>query len=444
MFNDFHAEVFSWIRGALLVLFLINFTVFLQNKNKLFLFYSLYLLCIFLYFLKPIVPYFLVDFYTYCNYSILYLSFVFYVQFARILISTKRKLPAWDVYFVLEIKVLLVFVVLIPLVHFLFGAHVYRLIVFVFSVLIALFSIISYFALAKVKGRNVGYFIFGSVTFLLLGNVSTFSRVLIGNEEMIALGIEPMIFTYVGALIDAFVFTFIMGRIFVQIVEKKSVFKVQYLLKQKEAAELKMTALQSQMNPHFLFNSLNSINNFVLKNNIDEASEYITSFSKLIRQILANSERSEITLAEELELLEVYIGLEKVRISGGFEFVKSIDPQLNLNSISVPPLFLQPFIENSIWHGLVDKKGKKRIELKLLKQGAYIHMTIEDNGIGIKNSRKQKKKLLTKKKFFGATATEKRIKLLYDSSDVFISINDLENKDKQGTIVKLIFPLKTS
>jgi LytS/YehU family sensor histidine kinase len=261
---------------------------------------------------------------------------------------------------------------------------------------------------------------------------------------MIALGIEPMIFTYIGALIDAFVFTFIMGRIFVQIVEKKSVFKVQYLLKQKEAAELKMTALQSQMNPHFLFNSLNSINNFVLKNNIDEASEFITSFSKLIRKILANSERSEITLAEELELLEVYIGLEKIRISGGFEFVKSIDPELNLKAISVPPLFLQPFIENSIWHGLVDKKGKKRIELKLKKQGAYIYMTIEDNGIGIENSIKQKKKLFTKKKFFGATATEKRIKLLYNSSDVVIRINDLGNKDKQGTLVELIFPLKTS
>ncbi|MFC2109680.1 sensor histidine kinase [Bacteroidota bacterium] len=330
-----------------------------------------------------------------------------------------------------------------PFVHYWFGSEIYRFVVFVFSICITIFTFCSYFSIAKVKGRNVGFFIFGSSIYLLLGNVSTFSRVFIGEEKMLELGIEPMLFTYFGALIDALVFTFIMGRIFVQIVEKKTEFKIQYLLKQKEAAELKMTALQSQMNPHFLFNSLNSINNFVLKNNIEQASDYITSFSKLIRKILANSERSEITLAEELELLEVYVGLEKARISGGFDFVKIIDPDLNLNNISVPPLFLQPFIENSIWHGIVTKDGQKKIELKIVKQGNFVKTTIEDNGIGIEKSKEQKKELLAKKKFFGATATEKRVKLLYDSTDVEISIDDLSSENKTGTRVKLIFPLKT-
>jgi len=442
MFDDFHSEVFSWIRGGLLVLFIINITVYLQNRKTLFLYYSLYLFFVFLYFLKPIVPQFLEFFYQYFNYSLLYLSFVFYVDFARVLISTKKKIPKWDRFFVLEKRGLLLFVILAPMIQYYLGHKIYMFTVFAFSSVLNVFSVVAYFAISRVKGRNVEYFIIGSLSFLILGNVSTYSKILYGHDEMLAIGVEPMLFTYLGVLFEALVFTYIMGRIFKQIEEKKTEFKIQYVLKQKEAAELKMTALRSQMNPHFLFNSLNSINNFVLKNKPEEASDYITSFSKLIRKILNNSERMYITLAEELEVLEVYVDLERTRVYGGFEFVKKIDERLVLEDIKVPPLFLQPYIENSIWHGLVDKVGNKKIELELIKNDAFLTISIRDNGIGLSNSLKQKKQVLPKRKFFGASATEKRIKLLHNDNGVDIGINDVSKEIGTGTVVSMKFPLK--
>lgn len=441
MFSDFHSEIFSWIRGALLVLFIINFSLYFQNHKKLFLYYSLYLLFAFLYFFNPVSPESLSVFYHYMGYSLFYLAFAFYVDFARILISSKEKLPKWDRYLELEKYSLIVFAAVIPFVNSIFGAEVYQTCVFVFSVSLTCFSIFAYCAIYKIKGRNVEYFIFGSLSFLVLGNVSTVYKFLIISRHFEKPSFEPMIFTYFGVLIEALVFTYIMGRIFKEIESKKTDFRLQFALKQKEAAELKMTALQSQMNPHFLFNSLNSINNFVLKNNIEEASDYITSFSKLIRKILENSERSYITLEEELEVLKMYINLEKARVVGGFNCVQKIDQKIRLNKIQVPPLFLQPFIENAIWHGLVDKKGEKKIELHIEKKGDFIEARIKDNGIGLTNSLLQNQNLRSKRKFFGISATEKRIKLLHNSEGVKIDISDLSEIGESGTVVKVIFPL---
>lgn len=441
MFNDFHSEIFSWIRGALLVLFIINFSLYFQNHKKLFLYYSLYLFFVFLYFFNPVAPESLAVFYKYLNYSLFYLAFAFYVDFARVLISSREKLPKWDRYLKIEKFGLIAFAAIIPFVNSFLGKEIYQIVVFLFSVFVSSFSVFAYCAICKIKGRNVEYFIIGSFSFLILGNVSTFYKFLIVYKGVEQPSFEPMIFTYFGVLIEALVFTYIMGRIFKEIEAKKTDFRLQFALKQKEAAELKMTALQSQMNPHFLFNSLNSINNFVLKNNIEEASDYITSFSKLIRKILANSERSHITLAEELEVLKMYVDLESARVVGGFEYIQIIDDSIQLNKIQVPPLFLQPFIENSIWHGLVDKKGKKSIELHIGKHGAFIEAKIKDNGIGLKNSLLQNEKLHSKRKFFGISATEKRIKLLYNSKGVKINISDLCEVGQTGTLVKVIFPL---
>lgn len=444
MFSDFHSEIFSWIRGALLVLFLINFSLYFQNKKKLFLYYSLYLFFVFLYFFKPVSPDFLYRFYEYMGYSLFYLAFAFYVDFARVLISSREKLPKWDRYLKFEKYILILFAIIIPSVNSFFGSEIYQISVFLFSVLLTCFSVVAYCAICKIKGRNVEYFIFGSFSFLVLGNASTFYKFLIVYKGLAKPDFEPMIFTYFGVLVEALVFTYIMGRIFKEIEAKKTDFRLQFALKQKEAAELKMTALQSQMNPHFLFNSLNSINNFVLKNNIEEASDYITSFSKLIRKILMNSERSYIALMEELEVLKMYVDLESTRVVGGFDYIQKIDDSLQLNKIQVPPLFLQPFIENSIWHGLVDKKGDKRIELHVEKKGKFIEAKIIDNGIGLNNSLLQNEKLHSKRKFFGISATEKRIKLLHNSEGVHIKISDLSEKGKTGTIVKVVFPLVLS
>ncbi|MEI6866114.1 histidine kinase [Flavicella sp.] len=441
MFEDIIAEFFSWTRGGLLLLFLLNFGLYIQNKRKLFLNYSLYLLFIFLCFLKPLMPVAWSGFYDVFEHSLFFLSFVFYVEFVRILLSSKYTIPKWDRYLVIEKYTLLFLSCSLPFVYFLVEPKTVKIYILFSSNIITVFSVWTYFVIFKIKGRNVFYFISGSATFLVLGNIGTYVKVIFRND-IDSLGFEPTIFTYLGVIFEALIFTNIIGNMFKEIREKKVNLKIQFALKQKEAAELKMTALRSQMNPHFLFNSLNSINNFVLKSEKEKASDYITDFSKLIRLTLKNSERSEISMFEEIEVLETYIGLEKTRLSGGFVFIKEIDNRLDLHNIFVPPLFLQPYIENSIWHGLAGKEGEKRIKLEIQLDEDRVVICIEDNGIGINDEMIAKNRKSSKRKFFGSYATEKRIKLMYNSDYVDIFTQNISDNCETGTRVTVKFPVR--
>ncbi|MFB0938556.1 MAG: histidine kinase, partial [Urechidicola sp.] len=203
----------------------------------------------------------------------------------------------------------------------------------------------------------------------------------------------------------------------------------------------KMTALQSQMNPHFLFNSLNSINNFVLKNEIEKASDYITKFSRLIRVILKSSSSLTIPLSEELGILALYVKLEQMRIKGGFEYIVNIGGDINLEEIKVPPLFLQPYIENSIWHGIMLVSTEKKIHLSIQKVDNKIQCEVTDNGIGIDKTNEESHKKINRRKFFGTQATEDRIKLLHRNIDVAVDISDISDENSTGTKVTIIFPI---
>lgn len=440
MFNDLNSEFFSWIRGAILLLFLINFGLYFQNKKRLFLNYSLYLLCMFIFFLKPVMSGAWDDFYEYFGFSVFFFGFVFYAEFERVLLSSRYTIPEWDRYFIIKKYAVLAFSISFPIVYKFFGEEILSLEVFFFSSGLSLFVVRTYFVISKIKERSVHFFIFGSASFLLLANIGSYFNIAFRNR-LDTINFDPLLFVYIGVMIEALVFTNIMGKIFKQILEKKSNLKVQYALKQKETAELKMTALQSQMNPHFLFNCLNSINNFILKNEKEEASDYITSFSKLVRKILKNSESLEISLFEELEVLEMYVSLEKTRLPGGFSFIKEIDESLNIHEIMVPPLFLQPFIENSIWHGLAGKVGEKEIVISIKKEAFDLVITVEDNGIGIDSEVMEQNRVSSKRKFFGSYATEKRIKLMHPKNSVKISTSNISSNKDSGTRVTVVFPL---
>ena len=121
---------------------------------------------------------------------------------------------------------------------------------------------------------------------------------------------------------------------------------------QQQAAELEMQALRAQMNPHFIFNSLNSINMFILENNKLQASEYLSKFSRLVRLILQNSQETFIPLEKELEALQLYLELESLRFEQKFEYKIQIDDEVDTTVLKVPPLIIQPYAENAIWHGL--------------------------------------------------------------------------------------------
>ena len=179
---------------------------------------------------------------------------------------------------------------------------------------------------------------------------------------------------------------------------------------EKELAELKVSSLQSQMNPHFIFNSLNSIKLNIIKNNKENAVYYLNKFSKLIRKILTISREKEVSLQDEIDTLELYVSIENLRFKNEIHFSKNIDKSINLETTKVPPLLLQPFVENAIWHGLSPKKGEKKLQLSILKKESnYIEIAIEDNGIGRKKAFEFQQKKMIKKDSVGLKLTEERL-----------------------------------
>lgn len=441
MLLDFNSEIFSWIRGGLFVLFLYHFLIFFQNKNKLYLYYSLFLLALTIYLLQHVVSEEFKPFYYYANFSIQFLAYAAYVAFARDLLDTRTHLIKWDKYLELEIKVLLLLAPIFILIQFFFG---YEFQVKAFTAIIpalTIFTLVSYYVvLTQINDNFSLYFVMGSLIYVVLANVS-FLEAFVGREFFISKGVEPMFFVYLGALLQSIIFSILLGLIIKRIEQKSKNAEVKLAIKLKEMEELKMTALQSQMNPHFLFNSLNSINNFVLKNDIEKASDYITKFSKLIRVILNSSSSPTSMLSEELDILALYVKLEQMRVNGSFKYLVTVDEKLQLDTIKVPTLFLQPFIENAIWHGIMKSEGAdKEIQLIIKEDNGNVVCIIQDNGIGI-NKAKEIDKMSQKRRFFGTEATGDRIRILHQNKGVNIETKDISVDADTGTQVLISFPL---
>jgi hypothetical protein len=205
---------------------------------------------------------------------------------------------------------------------------------------------------------------------------------------------------------------------------------------------LALKSLRSQMNPHFIFNALNSVNNFIAKNDERSANRYLTNFSTLMRSVLENSEEDFIPLSKELEQLELYIELEHSRFEDKFDYRIHIDEKVNVASYQIPPMLLQPYIENAIWHGLRYRESKGLLSVSVNNNtDNSIAICITDNGIGRKKSASIKTRNQKKQKSKGMGIIQKRVAILNDmySDKVEIRITDLET-DGSGT--KVVFILK--
>jgi LytS/YehU family sensor histidine kinase len=213
----------------------------------------------------------------------------------------------------------------------------------------------------------------------------------------------------------------------------------------QQLAEAQLLALQTQMNPHFIFNSLNSINRFILQNNKAQASQYLTKFSKLVRMILQNSQVPLVTLESELQALKLYLELESLRFEQHFAYTISVSEDLEAEVIKVPPLIIQPYVENAIWHGLMNKEEKGNLAIDVIQSDDFLKFRITDDGIG-----RKKAALLTSKKdhhhkSMGLKITADRIAMLYKQAgnEPPLSINDLMHADGSaaGTEVIIKIPL---
>ncbi|HEY0751040.1 MAG TPA: histidine kinase, partial [Chitinophagaceae bacterium] len=212
---------------------------------------------------------------------------------------------------------------------------------------------------------------------------------------------------------------------------------------QKHASDLEMQALRAQMNPHFIFNCLNAINHFIQKNETETASDYLTKFSRLIRMVLQSSSHKYISLHDELETLNLYIGMESVRFKDHFSYSIQCDPKVDIESVQIPPMLLQPFVENAIWHGLMHKKDGGKLSIEIKEEDDTLVCTIQDNGIGRKKAAELKSKSASYKKSMGMQITENRLKMLYKGhgGGPAMKIVDLENEYGEATGTKIILRL---
>ena len=206
-----------------------------------------------------------------------------------------------------------------------------------------------------------------------------------------------------------------------------------------------MKALKAQMNPHFIFNCMNSINSYILENDKKMASDYLTKFSTLIRLILENSDKQNINLADELAMLETYMQLEQNRLDNKFDYHITVDPFIKTIAFEIPSLILQPFVENAIWHGLAHKKERGKINISIHKNSTGLICIIEDNGIGRSKASVLKQEQLIKHQSMGMKVTEDRLKLLnqLNMERPSVTIIDLfdEKHQPSGTRVEITIPV---
>jgi len=345
---------------------------------------------------------------------------------------------------------------------------------------IILLNVVLLILTAKSKDA-VKWFLFGGlVTMLLLwcvGLTGFFARLPFHSPEWYLIVIFPPVFMLSGIAIEAIFFSFALSyRSKLVLVEKNNLqenynqqleaalqkrtveleTQTKLIEEQKikqlqttfehQIAETQMTALRAQMNPHFIFNCLNSIKLYTLENNAEAASEYLTKFSQLIRLVLENSHADKVTLGKELETLKLYIELEAMRFKDKVTYEINVEADVDLQYVEIPPLLLQPYVENAIWHGLMHKKEGGIIKIDVVQLSEHLlQIDITDNGIGRDAANTIKSKSATRQKSFGLQITSERIHMINQLYQLNTDVNIVDLKDElqnaAGTKVIIQIPI---
>lgn len=216
----------------------------------------------------------------------------------------------------------------------------------------------------------------------------------------------------------------------------------------QELTNQQLTALRAQMNPHFIFNALNSIQKYIVTGSVDEANSYLSKFSRLQRMILSYSEENFITLDKEVEILTLYLDLERLRLTNEFSFRIDIDEAIEEEEIRIPPMILQPFAENAIWHGLIPKVGEKRLTIQFqLGDSDILRCIVDDNGIGRQAAQQIKERQADKtiNKSKGMSLVHNRLVILERKYGKPFSVRVIDKVNShgqtEGTRVEIDLPL---
>jgi LytS/YehU family sensor histidine kinase len=206
-----------------------------------------------------------------------------------------------------------------------------------------------------------------------------------------------------------------------------------------------MKALRSQMNPHFLYNSLNAIRLFILQSDNENAEKYLVKFASLMRLILDNSREEWVSLRSELNQLQLYIELEQLRFNNGFDFTIETDASLPKDDISIPSMIIQPYIENAILHGIAHKKDKGHISISLKPVNNHLECTVEDDGVGRERAAVLKQNNISSHNSIGLKVTEERLQLISERTGKEAGVKLIDKLNDigipSGTIVIIRLPL---
>jgi sensor histidine kinase YesM len=247
---------------------------------------------------------------------------------------------------------------------------------------------------------------------------------------------------YILITISTLILAFFVFRWRLNLIKKKQLIELNRISLENELRLTQQNALKAQMNPHFLFNVLNSIKGYIYENDKKNAARYLSDFSNLVRKVLELSDKSLVPLEQELETLKVYIELESMLLQSEFSYTILIDKSVDLNLTQIPSLIIQPYVENAFKHGLRHKKGEKILEIKIEydEKECLLYIEISDNGIGREEANKINKENAKAHDSFANSAINKRIQLLnYNRNDIVgVEINDkFVDKLVNGTTVKI-------
>ena len=479
-FRDFS----SWLQGMLFVLIAYHTTSYFFTKDKSFAIYAGYLLLVTAYLIPKtandsshyLSNYFRSFFNTF-NWIIQIWYWMLYTWFSIFFLNLKQKNKKIANQIIFYILITTVFCTLFFLIDFFFFNMEYMQRFFMFVYTPVSLLIISFFIkpIYQFKDKINKFFVIGLIFFLGFSVLALYFSFV---ENYPFTYIDPITFFMIGVLLEAITLSIGLGykyhlyrlerdnynSLLISELQKNDTLKDQLneklsekieshkiaeveALYEKQINELKLTSLLSQMNPHFIFNALNSIKLYIINQEPKVAAYYLNKFSKLIRKILEASTSKEFTLQQELETMDLYITIENIRFSNEIDFNIKVDEKLNLTAIKVPSLILQPFLENALWHGLSSKKTDKKILVVIDKiDKNHLQIIIEDNGIGREAAAIIKSEKSINRKSIGINITKDRLTNFVKNmkNDYAIIYEDLLDKNIKpvGTRVILKIPLK--
>ncbi|RPA67114.1 hypothetical protein EF405_16735 [Cyclobacteriaceae bacterium YHN15] len=470
------------VTSILFYLSLYHFFLYIKNRENFYLFYSIYAFINAVNLIKRVKGVFVEDiynawpeFFIHANFPIQFTSYLVFSFFIMEILNFRKHYPKFRSFFTKYAFVIsIIFGILVAGRYLWDGYDLMRgFYILIFMPITLLFTLYGIYLVVGIPEKVKYYILTG---FLVLGIFTSLLAFLTFGKDVSFTNKYYYLF-YIPVLVENFLYTFALAikqrevyneKISIQkdlyeqlemneklrsqlneklkeelVIKEEKIYSLEADAKEQRIGKLKadyekeitllhLQSLRNQMNPHFIFNALNSIKVYLIENDKENAVTYLNKFAKLIRMVLESSRMFSIPLGEELDIARLYVSLESIRFEKSIRFELNVDEDIDLLNTKVPPLILQPFLENAIWHGLTSKKGEKRIVLKVMNDEGNLIVSIKDNGIGRKKSEELMVNKSIKKQSLGIKLNSERLRYFNDSENVNYHFEILDHNAQSG------------